>query len=132
MFTTKPNVLGFGEFKVNISLWTYILYLYHLNDFYYLCKGPWIYNPTHRHLSNQIWFTNPYILTCLLKIRFFALQQGHKDFLKKLCHLKKNHNIIYVDVLEAWTSLLIYIAMAISNVLFLLTKHPFFSIIFQN
>jgi heme exporter protein C len=39
--------------------------------------------------------------------------------------LKKIHNIIYVNVLEAWMSLLIYIAMAISNVLFLLTKDDF-------
>jgi hypothetical protein len=33
--------------------------------------------------------------------------------------------MIYVNVLEARMSLLIYIAMAISNVLFLLTKHSF-------
>jgi len=59
------------------------------------------------------------------KNKFFALQQGHKEKFILLCHLKKNHNIIHVNVLEVWMSLLIYIAMAINNVLFLLTKHPF-------
>jgi hypothetical protein len=60
-----------------------------------------------------------------IKNNFFALQQGHKENFILLCHFKKIHNIIHVNVLEVWMSLLIYIAMAISNVLFLLTKHPF-------
>jgi ABC-type transport system involved in cytochrome c biogenesis permease subunit len=38
----------------------------------------------------------------------------------------ENCCIIYVHVLVAWMSLLIYIAMAISSMLFLLTKHPLF------
>nr|YP_009047298.1 cytochrome c biogenesis C [Ptychomnion cygnisetum]AGN74050.1 cytochrome c biogenesis C [Ptychomnion cygnisetum]AHI15989.1 cytochrome c biogenesis C [Ptychomnion cygnisetum] len=38
----------------------------------------------------------------------------------------ENYRIIYVHVPAAWMSLSIYIAMAISSVLFLLTKHPFF------
>jgi len=38
----------------------------------------------------------------------------------------ENFRIIYVHVLAAWMNLLIYIAMAISSVLFLLTKHPIF------
>jgi heme exporter protein CcmC len=40
----------------------------------------------------------------------------------------ENYRIIYVHVPAAWMSLLIYIAMAISSVLFLLTKHPLFQL----
>jgi heme exporter protein CcmC len=40
----------------------------------------------------------------------------------------ENSRIIYVHVPAAWMSLLIYIAMAISSVLFLLTKHPLFQL----
>jgi ABC-type transport system involved in cytochrome c biogenesis permease subunit len=39
----------------------------------------------------------------------------------------ENFRIIYVHVPATRMSLLIYIAMAISSVLFLLTKYPFFS-----
>ncbi len=39
----------------------------------------------------------------------------------------ENSRIIYVHVLAARMSLLIYSAMAIGSVLFLLTKHPLFS-----
>jgi len=41
----------------------------------------------------------------------------------------ENSRILYVHVPAAWMSLLIYIAMAISSVLFLLTKHPFFQLL---
>ncbi len=84
MFTTKPNMLGFGEFKVNISL-----YLYRLNDFYYLCKGPWIYSPTHKLLNHQTWLKNPYILRCLLKINFLHYNKDIKNF-SFYCVIKKN------------------------------------------
>jgi heme exporter protein CcmC len=40
----------------------------------------------------------------------------------------ENYRIIYVHVPAAWMSLLIYIAMAISSVSFLLTKHPLFQL----
>lgn len=40
----------------------------------------------------------------------------------------ENYRIIYIHVPAAWMSLLIYIAMAISSVLFLLTKHPLFQL----
>nr|AHI15981.1 cytochrome c biogenesis C [Bazzania trilobata]QGQ61910.1 cytochrome c biogenesis C [Bazzania tridens]QIA59527.1 cytochrome c biogenesis C [Bazzania japonica] len=40
----------------------------------------------------------------------------------------ENYRIIYVHVPTARMSLLIYIAMAISSVLFLLTKHPLFQL----
>jgi heme exporter protein CcmC len=40
----------------------------------------------------------------------------------------ENYRIIYVHVPAAWMSLLIYIAIAISSVLFLLTKHPLFQL----
>uniref|UniRef100_UPI0030FEAE1D cytochrome c biogenesis C n=1 Tax=Cyathodium cavernarum TaxID=351593 RepID=UPI0030FEAE1D len=40
----------------------------------------------------------------------------------------ENYRIIYVHVPAARMSLLIYIAMAISSVLFLLTKHPLFQL----
>ncbi|KAG6543397.1 hypothetical protein Mapa_015312 [Marchantia paleacea] len=46
----------------------------------------------------------------------FDFQQGEK------------YRIIYVHVPTAWMSLLIYIAMAISSVLFLLTKHSLFQL----
>jgi len=49
-----------------------------------------------------------------VNIDFFMFAQG------------ENCCIIYVHVLVAWMSLLIYIAMAISSMLFLLTKHPLF------
>nr|NP_943697.1 subunit of ABC transporter for cytochrome c1 [Chara vulgaris]AAP92205.1 subunit of ABC transporter for cytochrome c1 [Chara vulgaris]WAK98797.1 subunit of ABC transporter for cytochrome c1 [Chara vulgaris] len=38
----------------------------------------------------------------------------------------ENYRIIYVHVPAAWMSLLIYIGMAISSVLFLVTRHPIF------
>jgi heme exporter protein C len=40
----------------------------------------------------------------------------------------ENYRIIYVHVLATWMSLLIYIAMVVSNVLFLLTKHTLFQL----
>ena len=40
----------------------------------------------------------------------------------------ENYRIIYVHVPAAWMSSLIYIAMAISSVLFSLTKHPLFQL----
>jgi ABC-type transport system involved in cytochrome c biogenesis permease subunit len=43
----------------------------------------------------------------------------------------ENFHIIYVHVLTIEMSLLIYIAMAINSVLFLLTKHPFFQLFFK-
>jgi len=69
--------------------------------------------------------SKPLYIEVLIENSFFALQQGYEENFILYCHLKKNHNIIHVNVFETWMSLLIYIAMTINNALFLLTKHPF-------
>lgn len=63
---------------------------------------------------------------CLATALFLSSWVAPSDFQQG-----ENYRIIYVHVPAAWMSLLIYISITMSSVLFLLTKHPIFHLFTQ-